>query len=316
MDKRRIGRFEVSVVGLGCAPFGTADIDETRTREIVDAALDEGITLFDTADIYGERGRSEELLGRALGSRRDDVVLATKYRQPMSDDGRSQGASARWIVQAVEGSLRRLGTDRIDLYQQHAPDPDVPIEETLTALHRLVRDGKVLEIGCSNFGSEQIEEAQSASARVGAASFVSVQNHYSLLHREPEKDVLATCRRHALAFLPYFPLEYGLLTGKYRRGEPPPPMSRLGLLSADWQQMWMNDANLDQVDRLQQVADRLGHSLAELAIAWLVAQPDVTSVLIGASRPSQVHSNAAAAQWRMTQAEVAEVDRVTTTRAR
>jgi aryl-alcohol dehydrogenase-like predicted oxidoreductase len=214
IDTRRIGSLEVSVVGLGCNNFGRR-LDYDATSAVVDAALDAGITFFDTADVYGAT-KSEEYLARALGRRRDDVVVATKFGSRLDEERR--GARPEYVRRAVEDSLRRLGTDRIDLYQLHTPDPDVPIGETLGALDELVQTGKVREIGCSNFSAEQLREAEEAT-REGAARFVSVQNEYSLLHRAPEQDVLPECERAGLAFIPYFPLANGLLTGKYRRGQ-------------------------------------------------------------------------------------------------
>src|SRR6266542_1953780 len=213
MEMRKLGSLEVTLVGLGCNNFGMR-IDEERSAAVVHAALDAGINLFDTADVYGGT-RSEQYLGRALAGRRDDVVIATKFVAPIDDDPSHAGAGARWVAEAVEGRLRRLGTDRIDLYQQHGPDPNVPIEETLTALDRLVRDGKVREIGNSNFSGEQIDEAESVSERQGLARFVSAQNHFNLLHRAPLQDVVPECVRLGLGVLPYFPLASGW-----------PPMSR------------------------------------------------------------------------------------------
>jgi aryl-alcohol dehydrogenase-like predicted oxidoreductase len=305
VDTGKIGTLEVSRIALGCGSFGTEGCDESQAVEVVHAALDAGITLFDTADVYGERGRSETYLGRALGSRRGDVVIATKFRQPMRDDGTGQGASARWIEQAFEGSLRRLGTDRIDLYQQHAPDPDVSIEETLTALDRLVQAGKVVEIGTSNVDAGQIAEA---AAKAPGARFASVQNHYSLITRTPEEGVLDACAEHGLGFLAYFPLEYGVLTGKYERGVTPPPGTRMGNLDENFRRLFMRDEVMDRVDALRSLADSWGRTLAQLAIAWVLAQQGVTSVLVGASRPSHVGPNAEAARWRMTPDELAAVD--------
>ncbi|HEX8804105.1 MAG TPA: aldo/keto reductase, partial [Acidimicrobiales bacterium] len=230
MDVRTVGTLEVSAVGLGCNNFGRR-LDETGTRAVVDAALEAGITFFDTADAYGGT-RSEEYLGRALGDRRDDVVVATKFGMPLGGEGEG-GASAGWIRRAVEGSLRRLGTDRIDLYQQHLPDATVPIEETQEALDALVREGKVRAVGNSNFSGEQIDAAAALSAERGWAPFVTAQNQLSLLERRALDDVVPACERHGLAVLPYFPLASGLLTGKYRRGEPPPAGTRLGLWPAE-----------------------------------------------------------------------------------
>jgi aryl-alcohol dehydrogenase-like predicted oxidoreductase len=288
----------VSVVGLGCNNFGPR-LDADATRDVVDAALDAGVDFFDTADIYG-KGLSEEYLGRALAGRRERVVLATKFGMKM-DDARN-GARPEYIRRAVEDSLRRLGTDRIDLYQLHTPDPTVPIADTLGALDELVRAGKVREIGCSNFSVEQLRQARDAAH---GARFVSVQNEYSLFQREPEAGVLDECAREGLAFIPYFPLASGLLTGKYRRGQAPPEGTRItsGGRYADL----LSEANLERVERLVEYAEARGHTLLELAFAWLLARGEVVSVIAGATSPAQIRSNAEAAAWRMTPEEHAEV---------
>jgi aryl-alcohol dehydrogenase-like predicted oxidoreductase len=275
------------------------------TSAVVDAALDVGITFFDTADTYGGT-RSEEYLGRALGRRREDVVVATKFGSRLGEQRR--GARSEYVHRAVEDSLRRLGTDRIDLYQLHTPDFDVPIGETLGALDELVRAGKVREVGCSNFSVDQLREAEEAT-REGAARFVSVQNEYSLLHREPEGDVLPECERLGLAFIPYFPLANGLLTGKYRRGKDAPAESRLD--SARGERL-LTDRNLDVVERLIGFSEGQGHTILELAFSWLLRRPAVASVIAGATSPEQARSNAAAAGWRLTEAEMNEVDSIVT----
>src|SRR4051794_18131780 len=246
METRAIGSLTVSLVGLGCNNFGRR-IDDAETRAVVDAALDEGITLFDTADTYGV-GQSEELLGKALGSRRDDVVVATKFGM---GDGTTlpKGASAESIVAAAEGSLRRLGTDRIDLYQLHTPDDGTPVDETLVALDRLVRDGKVLEIGCSNFDGNRLDEAASAAMKAGTRPFASVQNELSVLRRRGEPDLLDACDRHDLAILPYFPLASGMLTGKYRRGEEPPAGTRLAGMPSEGRDRALSDRRFDKVEQ-------------------------------------------------------------------
>ena len=303
---RKVGSLEVSLVGLGCNNFGMR-IDEERSAAVVDAALDAGINVFDTADVYG-RTRSEQYLGRALGSRRNEVIIATKFVAPIDDDPSHAGASARWVAEAVEGSLRRLGTDRIDLYQQHGPDPNVAIEETLTALDRLVRDGKVREIGNSNFSGAQIDEAESVSHRDGLARFVSAQNHFNLLHREPLQDVVPACVQHGLGVLPYFPLASGLLTGKYQRGEPAPEGTRLSQLPEERASRVMSDRNFDQVDRLRVFADERGHTILELAFAWLAAQPAMASIIAGATTPAQVAANVAAVDWHLSDSDLAQLD--------
>jgi aryl-alcohol dehydrogenase-like predicted oxidoreductase len=300
LDTRRIGSLDVSVVGLGCNNFGWK-LDEQATAAVVHAALDAGITFFDTADIYGGT-KSEVFLGRALGKRRDEVVIATKFG--MAVDEKRRGARPEYLRQAAEDSLRRLGTDRIDLYQLHQPDPDVPVAETLGAMNDLVRDGKVREIGCSNFSADQIREAE-AAVRPGAVRFVSVQNEYSLLHREPEREVLPECERLGLAFLPYFPLASGLLTGKYRRGRPAPPGSRL---ASGGRYGNVNERSLHLVEALLRFAESQGHTLLDLAISWLLARPSVASVIAGATSPEQVRMNADAAIWRLSATDLAEID--------
>ena len=303
---RKLGSLEVSLVGLGCNNFGMR-IDEEQSAAVVHAALDAGINFFDTADVYG-RTRSEQYLGRALGSRRDEVIIATKFVAPIDDDPSHAGAGARWVAEAVEGSLRRLDTDRIDLYQQHGPDPNVPIEETLSALDRLVRDGKVREIGNSNFSGAQIDEAESVAQRDGLAQFVSAQNHFNLLHREPLDDVIPACVRDGLGVLPYFPLASGLLTGKYTRGEPAAEGTRLSQLPEERASRVMSDRNFDQVERLRAFADERGQSILELAFAWLAAQPAMSSIIAGATSPEQVGANVAAVDWRLSDADLVEID--------
>jgi aryl-alcohol dehydrogenase-like predicted oxidoreductase len=305
METRRIGSLTVSLAGLGCNNFGNR-LDEPATREVVSAALDAGINFFDTADIYGGT-RSEEFLGRALGGRRDRVVIATKFGHEI--DAERRGASAQYVRRAAEDSLRRLGTDRIDLYQLHRPDPAVPIAETLGALDELVRAGKVIEIGCSNFSVAQIREAE-AAVRPGSARFASVQNEYNLLHREPEAGVLAECESAGLAFLPYFPLASGLLTGKYRKGQPPPTGSRLQ--SAERYARLLNERNLEVVERLIAFAQSRGHTLLELACSWLASRGVVASVIAGATTPAQVRANARAVHWRLDADELRAIHAITT----
>jgi aryl-alcohol dehydrogenase-like predicted oxidoreductase len=303
MNPRRIGALEVSAVGLGCNNFG-GRLDAAATAAVVHAAIDAGINFLDTADIYGG-ALSEEYLGQALRGRRDQVVLATKFG--MAVDEKRQGARPDYVLAALDDSLRRLKTDRIDLYQLHRPDAAVPIADTLGALDDAVRAGKVREIGCSNFSAEQLREA-AAAVSDGAARFVSLQNEYSLMQREPEAEVLPECERQGLAFLPFFPLASGLLTGKYRRGQATPkgtriaPGGRFGdLLSAD---------NLDVVEALTRFALTRRHSLLELAVSWLLSRPQVASVIAGATSPEQVATNAKAASWRLTPGELAEIDAI------
>jgi aryl-alcohol dehydrogenase-like predicted oxidoreductase len=300
LETRRIGTLEVSLVGLGCNNFGWR-IDAAASAAAVNAALDAGIDFFDTADIYGA-GASEEFLGRALGKRRNAVLIATKFGMKMDEQRR--GASAEYVGRAVEDSLRRLGTDRIDLYQLHQPDPEVPIAETLGALDDLVRAGKVREIGCSNFSAAQLRAAETV-VRKGGVRFVSVQNQYSLLHRDPEAHVIPECVRAGLAFLPYFPLANGLLTGKYRRGQPPPDGSRA---RDGFGPKVFTDENLAVVESLSEFAAAHGHTMLELAVSWLAAQPAVASVIAGAKTPAQVKANASAAGWRISAEELSEIE--------
>lgn len=309
MQTRTLGALKVSVVGLGCNNFGRR-LDEAGTRAVVDAALDAGVTLFDTADSYGD-GRSEELLGRALAGRRADAVVATKFGSRLDAD--RGGASAAWARQACEDSLRRLGVERIDLYQLHTPDDSVPIAETLGALSELVHAGKVREVGCSNFSVEQIRDAESAAAARSFPRFVSVQNHWSLLHREPETDgVAGECAEHSLGILPYFPLASGMLTGKYRRGQEAPAGTRLATANPRSRERFASDRAFDVVERLEAFASDRGHSLLELAVSWLAAQPVVASVIAGATKPEQVRSNVEAAGWSLDPDDLAEIDTLTT----
>lgn len=295
MQTRRIGSLAVSVVGLGCNNFGRR-LDEARTATVVHAALDAGITFFDTADMYGGT-KSEELLGRALGPRRNDVVVATKFGWEI--DAARKGAHPDYVKRAIDDSLRRLGTDRIDLYQLHKPDPTVPIADTLGALDDLVRAGTVREIGCSNFSAAQLREAEHRAS--GRARFVSVQNEYSLLHREPEKEVLAECERLGLAFIPFFPLASGLLTGKFRRGRPTPAGTRLTDRPPSADQLAL-------VEKLIAYAESRGHTILELAFGWLLARPVVASVIAGATSSAQVQANVGAVGWVLTPDEQATVD--------
>ena len=291
MQTRAIGGLEVSVVGIGCNNFG-GRLDQARTTEVVGAALDAGITLFDTADIYGAT-KSEEYLGRALGPRRDEVVIASKFGMPI--DKERSGAAPAYVARACEDSLRRLGTDRIDLYQLHAPDPSVPIADTLAALHRLQDAGKVVEIGCSNFTADQLDEAALAAGNLPA--FRSVQNQFSLLWRTPETDgVLEACDRHEIAFLPYYPLANGLLTGKVRPGEPVPEGTRLAMMPPERSAHWLNDEFTEQVGALLSFAEDCGIPLLSLAFSWLLAHRPVASVIAGATSAEQVRANATAPQ--------------------
>ncbi|HVA07793.1 MAG TPA: aldo/keto reductase [Acidimicrobiales bacterium] len=304
MKTRTIGSLTVSVVGLGCNNFGMR-IGRKETDAVVGAALDAGITFFDTADIYGGT-KSEGHLGAALDVRRDEIVLATKFGVPY--EGHEGGASPAYIRTAVEDSLTRLGTDRIDLYQLHAPDQKTPIADTLGALGELVAEGKVREVGCSNFSAAMLEEA-AAAVKDGAPGFVSVQNQYSLLHREAEDEVLPHCERAGLAFLPYFPLASGLLSGKYKAGQPAPEGTRLAAMG-DAAASQLSDERLATVAALEKVAESEGHSVLELAIAWLLSRGPVASVIAGATKPEQVTANVKAASWHLSDDDLAQVDRV------
>ncbi len=290
----------VSVVGLGGNNFGRR-CDKEQTRAVVEAALDAGVTFFDTADIYGG-GESERFLGAALKGRRDQVLVATKFGGDMQGRG---GGSREHIFDAVEASLERLQTDSIDLYQYHFPDGVTPIEETLIALDELVRQGKVRHIGSSNFSASQVEEAEEVSQRDGLARFISAQNHYSLLERDIEADLVPVCERHWIGILPYFPLAHGLLTGKYRRGEPAPEGTRL-----EGRDDRLTDEAFDQIEALERYAEERGRSLLEVAIGGLAAQPAVGSVIAGATAPEQVRANAEAGEWVPSAEDLAALDRV------
>jgi aryl-alcohol dehydrogenase-like predicted oxidoreductase len=310
MKLRRLGAsgLKVSEVGLGCNNFGMR-IDEKETAAVVDAAIDAGITLFDTADIYGGT-KSEEFLGKALGKKRNKIVLATKFGMRVGDNEAKKGGSRRWIMRAVEDSLERLKTDHIDLYQFHQPDPETPIEETLRALDDLVTQGKVLYIGNSNFAGFQIADADWQARIVGRTRFVSAQNQYSLLERRVEHEVLPACERFGLGFLPFFPLASGLLSGKYKRGEAPPEGTRLAAWGPRGAQA-LNDKNFEKIEKLEAWAGERGHTLLELAFAWLLGHPVVSSVIAGATSPEQVKANAATAEWALTPAEVEDVSKLT-----
>ncbi|HXR54613.1 MAG TPA: aldo/keto reductase [Acidimicrobiales bacterium] len=302
MKTNKLGSLDVTVVGLGTNNFGFA-MEQDAVDTVVDRAIEVGINFFDTADVYLA---SEERLGKALNGRRDQILIATKFGSPMGE-GKS-GGSAAYIGQAVERSLRKLDTDRIDLYQIHRPDSETPIAETLGALGELVKEGKVREIGCSNFTAEMLREADQAVAD-GAPKFVSVQNQYNLLHRDDESDAIPECEKLGISYLPYFPLASGLLSGKYIRGEAPPEGTRMQRWG-DRAQGSLTDANFDIVDALSTWAKDHGHSVLELAIAWLAAKPFIGSVIAGATKPEQVSANAAAGEWSLSPAEVAEVESV------
>jgi aryl-alcohol dehydrogenase-like predicted oxidoreductase len=302
---------QVSEVGLGCMNFGMANT-EAESAEIVHKAIELGVNLFDTADVYGERGKSEEWLGRALGARRPEVIIATKFAGPMSSDRFDmEGGSRRYIMQAVEASLRRLGTDYIDLYQMHRVDEKTPIEETLRALDDLIRQGKVRYIGCSNYAAWQITEAAWTSGSCSLDGFISAQNRYSLLTRDIEKEVIPACDSYGLGILPYFPLESGLLTGKYHKGEPPPEGTRLAKWGSWGSGAFASADKIDKVEALNELCTRYDHSLLDLAMGWLASQPAVASVIAGVTTCAQLEQNVKAGEWRGSDIELAEIDEIT-----
>ncbi len=309
MEYRSLGRagVKVSAVGVGCNRFGDS-VDREGTKAIVHRALDLGINFFDTADVYGRRGGSEEHLGAALAGQWEHVVLATKGAHAMGDGPNDKGMSRYHLQNAIEASLRRLQTDHIDLYQIHRWDETTPVEELMRALDDLVRAGKVRYLGASNFAAWQLCRANDVAEMFGWESFVTVQPHYHMLEREIERELLPYCRFANIGILPYFPLAGGFLTGKYRRGQPPPAGTR-GEHSA-YVQAYLTDANFNLLDRLRAFAEARGHTLLELAIAWLLGQPQISSVIAGATRPEQVEANAAAAGWTLTADELAEVRKV------
>lgn len=310
MEQRRLGKsgLYVSAVGVGCNNFG-GRIDAAGTREVVHAALDQGINFFDTADVYGDQ-RSETLLGEALGPRRPEVIVATKFGMATGPGRQDRGGSRHYVRRAVEASLRRLGTDYIDLYQMHAPDPATPMEETLSVLDDLVREGKVRYVGHSNFAGWQIADADWIARTVGRTPFVTAQNQYSLLERSVRHEVLPACRHFGLGLLPYFPLASGMLSGKYRRGAALPRGTRLALVER-LAQRTLTEVNFARVEALAHFAEAHGHTLLELAFCWLLSHPEVVSVIAGATSAQQVADNAAAAaDWRLEQPAMEEVGRL------
>jgi aryl-alcohol dehydrogenase-like predicted oxidoreductase len=310
MESRPLGKNgpQVSIVGLGCNNFGALDLE--RSRAVVHRALDAGITLFDTADVYGNRGGSEEQLGQILGPRRKEIVLATKFAMPMDDSGAKSGGSRAYIMEAVEASLKRLRTDHIDLYQMHRFDPKTPIEETLGALNDLVKQGKVRHIGCSNFPAWQVAESQWVSKTRGIAAFATAQDEYSLLVRDIEKELAPALQHYGMGLLPYFPLASGLLTGKYKKDQPIPENTRFARMGR-FGERYMTEQNWKIIGELDGFASARGHSLLELAFSWLVARPFLTSVIAGATRPEQIDANVKAAGWKLTPDEVKEIDKLT-----
>jgi aryl-alcohol dehydrogenase-like predicted oxidoreductase len=309
VDTRKLGpaNLEVSVVGVGCNNFGRRVHDVAVARAVVHRALDLGVTLFDTADVYGY-GTSESFLGEILGARRKDVVIASKFGLPMNGAG-TGGASRQYIVKAVDASLKRLRTEWIDLYQVHYPDPSTPIEETMRALDDLARQGKVRQIGCSNHSAKQLIAAEDTARRSGLAHFVTCQDEYSLLERGIEREIVPLMRERGMALLPYSPLASGLLTGKYRRSEPPPKGTRLA--GGGHHVSVMNARNWSMVERLKAVSSRTGHGMLELAFGWLLAQPVTASVIAGATSPEQAEQNVRAGQTKLPPDVLAELGQIT-----
>ncbi|MGE3148828.1 MAG: aldo/keto reductase [Pseudorhodoplanes sp.] len=311
MPERNLGPsgLRVSVVGLGCNNFG-GRIDAAATRKVVDKAIDLGITLFDTADIYGNQGGSEELLGQTLGERRKEIVLASKFGLPMDKAGRLQGGSRRYIMSAVEASLKRLKTDWLDLYQYHRPDPLTPMDETLRALDDLVRQGKVRYIGSSNFSGWQTADAEWIARSQNLHRYVCCQNEYSLLVRGIEQDLVPAMQAYGLSLLPYFPLASGLLTGKYKRGEALPAGTRLAGANYPAERV-LTEANWTKVEALRKFCEARGRTMLELAFSWLAMKPFVASVIAGATTPAQLEQNVRAVEWTLSADELAEIDRIT-----
>ena len=311
MEYRNLGRsgLQVSTVGLGCNNFGMR-CDLEQSKAVVQKAIESGINFFDTADIYGGRGKSEEMLGEALKSQRRNVVVATKFAVPMGDGPLWGGASRRYIFDAVEASLQRLGTDYIDLYQVHFPDAKTPIDETLRALDDIVRSGKVRYIGCSNFTGWMVADAHWIANIGHLTPFVSAQNQYNLLDRRIERELAPACEKFGLGILPYFPLASGFLTGKYRPGEKPAEGTRLAAWGARGDSM-LSEPNFAMLTKLEDFAQTQGHTMIDLAIGWLASHAYVPSVIAGATKPEQVEQNVAAGAWKLTPDEMAEVDRIT-----
>ena len=308
MELRNLGRsgLRVSLVGLGCNNFGMR-LDANQTADVVNAALDAGITLFDTADMYGSRGDSERFLGKALGAKRSEIVLASKFGMAMDDEGVKIGAARRYIMQAVEDSLSRLGTDWIDLYQLHQFDPLTPIDETLRALDDLIRDGKVRYVGSSNLPAWRSTEAEFIARELGTNKFISCQEEWNVLNRAIEQDVVPMMETYGLGMLPYFPLASGLLTGKYKK-DSMPEGARLTDMPRFANRGYVTESNFAKVEKLENFANQRGHSVLELAFSWLAAQKVTGSVIAGATKPEQIKSNVSAANWKMTAEELAEID--------
>jgi aryl-alcohol dehydrogenase-like predicted oxidoreductase len=310
METRKLGTsdLDVTLVGLGCNNFGLR-IDAEASRAVIRTALDLGITFFDTADVYGNRGGSETCLGQFLGSRRKDIVLASKFGNPMDEAGTLKGFSRNYIMSAVEASLKRLRTDWIDLYQMHR-FPTSPLDETLRALDDLVKQGKVRYIGTSQTKGWQFVDMQWTARVNGLAPITTCMIEYSLLAREPERELIPAMRAHGAGLLPFYPLASGFLTGKYERGHTPPPEGRI-TKGQRYAEKWLTDANWDRLEHLEAFASTRGHTMLELAFSWLAAQPVVSSIIAGATKPQQLDANVKAAGWKLTPEELAEIDAIT-----
>ena len=311
MEFRNLGRsgLKVSAIGLGCNNFG-GRLDLAGTQAVIHAAFDAGITLFDTADVYGDKGGSEALMGEVIGPIRQQIVLASKFAAPMNAAETLKGGSRRYIMQAVEASLTRLKTDYLDLYQMHRMDPDTPIEESLRALSDLVQQGKIRYFGCSNFSAWRVVEAQWTARALGLPGFICAQDEYSLVKRDHEADLIPALTEYGLGLLPYFPLASGLLTGKYRRNQPMPEGARL----TNTQRLadrYLSERNWLISEKLADFAEARGHTALELAFSWLLARKPVASVIAGATKPEQIAQNVAAGGWMLSAEELAEVDQIT-----
>jgi len=313
MELRNLGQtsLRVSAVGLGCNNFGR-NVDRDTARAVVHKALDMGVTLFDTGDTYGHRGGSETIMGEVLGARRKDIVLATKFGRPMDAEGRLQGGSRRYVMFAVEASLKRLKTDWIDLYQSHKPDPLTPIEETLRALDDLVKQGKVRAIGTSHMPTAEVIDAANTARTYGLTSVTSCEDEYSLLARGIERDLLPTMQANGNSLLPFYPLASGLLTGKYKRGTPLPEGSRFAVVKErNYIGQFLTEANWQKLDALTAFAQTRGLTILDVAMSWIAARPQVASVIAGATKAEQVEANVKAAAAKLTAADMAELDRMT-----
>ena len=311
MEYKNLGNsgLRVSVVGLGCNNFGRR-CDQAATTAVVEKALDSGVTLFDTADVYGPRGLSEEFLGVALKGKRREAIIATKFMGPMGEGTLWSGASRRYIFDAIDASLKRLDTDYVDLYQIHFPDVNTPIAETMRALDEVVRSGRARYVGCSNFAGWQVVEAQWVARSGHFSEFVSAQNQYNLLDRRIERELVPAASAYGMGVLPYFPLASGFLTGKYRSGESPPEGTRLAA-GGGMADRVLTEGNFETLQKLESFAESAGHTMLELAIGWLASQPHVSSVISGATKPEQVEQNVAASEWKLNAEEMAKVNEIT-----